>query len=155
MNRGLLLVALALAAAVGGGCSSKEGVGSDRVKICLAQDAPATGFVQTTVAGTGQMIYLSPDVILTGRHVKSAQLLKTADGLPAVGVAFTKSGKEKLARFTTEHKGQMLAIVVDGRVSIASAIAMPITDGNMLIGGRMTHEQAVSLAEALVAPPEK
>ena len=153
MTRGLLLIALALAFALDG-CSSKEGVGSDRVKFRLAQDAPAPGFVQAAVAGAGQTLYLSPDALLTGRDVKSAKLLKTSDGLPAVGVTFTKSGKEKLARFTTEHNGQFLAIVVDGLVSNVSSIRTPITDGNMLIGGQMTHEQAVALAEALVAPPK-
>jgi len=155
MTRGLLLIALALAAAGSSGCSSKEGVGSDRVKICLVLDAPAAGFVQATDPGTGQTIYLSPDAFLTGRDIQSAKLLKTADGLPAVGVGFTRAGKEKLARFTTEHKDQFLAIVVEGRVSNVSAIRTPIMDGNMLISGKMTHEQAIALAEALVAPPGK
>jgi preprotein translocase subunit SecD len=155
MTRALLLIALALAPTAGGGCSSKEGVGSDRVKIVLAQGAPAQGFVQAAAPETGQTVYLSTDAILTGRDIKSAELLKTSDGQPAVGVAFTPAGKEKLAHFTTEHSGQWLAIVVDGRVSNVSAIRMPITDGHMLIAGKMTHERAIALAEALVAPPGK
>ena len=72
---------------------------------------------------------------------------------PAVGVQFTKSGAEKLVRFTTENKGKRMAILVDGSVAVAPPIRMQLTEGKMLIGGKLTPERAAALAAALGSPP--
>jgi hypothetical protein len=38
-------------------------------------------------------------------------------------------------------------------VVVAPPIQMPLTEGQMLIGGKLTPERAAALAEALGSPP--
>jgi len=150
----LWLAALGLASALApiGGCGSDEGTGSDRAEIRLALNDPAPNFTRAEVEVTRQVVYLSPQVAMTGHDIKSAEVLQTLQG-PAVGVQFTKSGAEKLERFTSENKGKRMAILVDGSVAVAPPIQMQLTDGKMLIGGQLTPERAAALAKALGAPP--
>jgi preprotein translocase subunit SecD len=149
----IALLGIASALAVAGGCGSDEATGSDRSEIRLALDDPAPNFTRAEVEVTREVVYLSPQVALTGHDIKSAQVLQTADG-PAVGVQFTKSGGEKLRRFTTESKGKRMAILVDGGVVVAPPIRMQLTEGKMLIGGgKLTPERAEALAAALGSPP--
>ena len=149
------LVALGLAAALAamGGCGSDEATGTDRAEIRLALNDPAPNFTRVEVEVTREVVYLSPQVALTGHDIKSAEVLQTAEG-PAVGVQFTKSGAEKLGRFTTENKGKLMAILVDGRVAMAPPIRSQLTEGKMLLGGKLTPERAAALAEALGSPPD-
>jgi preprotein translocase subunit SecD len=118
----------------------------------LALNDPAPDFTRAEVEVTREVVYLSPKVVMTGRDIKSAEVLQTRDG-PAVAVQFTRAGTEKLASFTKENKGKRMAILVDGRVAVAPPILMPLGEGKMLIGAKLTPERAAALAEALGSPP--
>jgi preprotein translocase subunit SecD len=136
-----------------GGCGSDEGTGSDRAEIRLALSNPAPDFARAEVELTREVVYLSPQAALTGHDIRSAQVLQTLGG-PAVGVQFTRSGADKLDRFTRENKGKRMAILVDGAVVVAPPILMALTEGKMLIGGgKLTQERAEALAAALGSPP--
>jgi preprotein translocase subunit SecD len=152
MRLGLAVLGLAATLALIGGCGSDEATGSDRTEIRLALNDSAPNFMRAEVEVTREVVYLSPQVAMTGRDIKSAQVLQTRGG-PAVGVQFTWSGAVKLDRFTKENKGKRMAILVDGRVVVAPPIQMPLTEGQMLIGGKLTPERAAALAEALGSPP--
>jgi preprotein translocase subunit SecD len=152
MRRGLAALALGSALALIGGCGSDEGTGTDRAEIRLAMSDPVPNFTRAEVEGTREVVFLSPQAALTGRDIQSAQVLESPDG-PAVDVHFTKSGAEKIERFTRENKGKRMAIRVDGSVVVAPLIMMPIADGKMLISGKMTPQRAAALAAALGSPP--
>jgi preprotein translocase subunit SecD len=152
MRLWLVALGLAVAFAAMGGCGSDEATGSDRAEIRLALNDPAPNFTRAEVEVTREVVYLSPQVALTGHDIKSAEVLQTAEG-PAVGVQFTKPGSEKLGRFTTQNKGKLMAIVVDGTVAMAPPIRSQLTEGKMLLGGKLTPERAAALAKALGPPP--
>ena len=149
----LAALGMAAALALAGGCGSEEATGSDRAEIRLALNDPTPNFTRAEVELTREVVYLGPQVALTGHDIKSAEVLQTTDG-PAVGVQFTKPGAEKLERFTTENKGKRMAILVDGGVVVAPPIRMQLTEGKMLIGGgKLSPERAEALAKALGSPP--
>jgi len=152
--RTLLFVALGLISALvlaPGGCGSREPTGTERVQMRVARNNPAPNFEPVTIEKTHEIIYLSPDVAMTGRDVKSAEIMQSPDGW-AVAVHFTDSGADKLQQFTTANKGRRIAILVDGRVFVAPLIIEPLKDGQMLISRDLSASRARALAEAFSAP---
>jgi preprotein translocase subunit SecD len=53
------------------------------------------------------------------------------------------------AKITTEHKGEVLAIFLDGVAISSPVIQEPITDGKAIISGQFTPDQAKSLVRDL------
>ena len=65
----------------------------------------------------------------------------------ALSLTFTPARTDKLARFTKFHTGQIVGIIVDGRVVTAPLINQPITEGRGEISGgfgSLTAAQALA-----------
>ena len=92
---------------------------------------------------------------LTGQYLESAQLQFTSSGggqisgQPVVGITFNSEGRELFAQITREHKGQVLAIFLDGQVISSPVIQEVIMDGKAVISGSFTPEQAKELVRNL------
>lgn len=87
---------------------------------------------------------------LTGRYLYRAQVqFNQTTGEAAVGLDFNEEGKEIFARITREHKGEVLAIVLDGGVLSAPIIQDEIRDGKAQITGVFTPEEAKELVRNL------
>ncbi|MDW8102093.1 MAG: protein translocase subunit SecD [Anaerolineae bacterium] len=82
--------------------------------------------------------------IMTGKHLKSARVGSDEFGRPEIDFELTREGAEIFAKYTTEHQGEFLAIVMDGIVISCPQIKEPITDGM----GRITSEKGFTLEEA-------
>ncbi|NUN96455.1 MAG: protein translocase subunit SecD, partial [Candidatus Omnitrophica bacterium] len=70
---------------------------------------------------------------------------------PIVSMAFNKEGTKQFARITTENVNRNLAIVLDGVVYSAPNIRQPIRQGQAIIEGNFTTEEASKLAVVLEA----
>lgn len=82
--------------------------------------------------------------IMTGKHLKSAKVGSDEFGRPEIDFELTPEGTEIFARYTREHVGEFLAIVMDGMVISCPRIKEPITEGR----GRITSEKGFTLEEA-------
>ena len=73
------------------------------------------------------------NTIMTGRHLKDADL--STDNLGQVVIAFelTDEGAEIFRNYTTQHVGDIVAIVLDKEVVSAPVINQPITTGSGII----------------------
>jgi preprotein translocase subunit SecD len=69
----------------------------------------------------------------------------TNTNAPEVGFALTNEGGRKFAKFTGEHVGERLAVVLDGRVREVANIHEQIHDTGRISGGGMTEEAAKDL----------
>ena len=74
---------------------------------------------------------------------------RTLDGKPCVGVLLTEDGALKFARLTKSHVHEVLAIMIDGRVTMAPIIRSEITGGQAIIEGNFTEEEIGSIAKGL------
>jgi preprotein translocase subunit SecD len=93
-------------------------------------------------------VWISPDVALTNRDVAFAYADRTTEGKPCVRVFFTQEGTLKMARLTKSHIGELLAIMLDGRVAMAPKIWQEISREAM-INGNFTEEEARSIAKGI------
>ncbi|MCZ7553875.1 MAG: protein translocase subunit SecD [Anaerolineae bacterium UTCFX2] len=101
------------------------------------------------ITGTAAISQTFPTVI-TGADLRSVNVTTN----PTTGeyeVAFTLSpkGKDVFAAFTSKHVGDILAIVVDKEVISIPSINSPIPDGQGVINGNFSYEEANNLAVQL------
>lgn len=95
------------------------------------------------------------DTGLTGRFLEQAQLVfGTGRGHgfanePAVALQFNTEGGDRFATITREHRGEVLAIFLDGSPISTPVIQNEITDGKAQISGNFTPEEARSLVRNL------
>ncbi len=90
----------------------------------------------------------------TGQYLDSAALQFTTGGTqiagqPIVALTFNDQGRDLFAKITTEHKGEVLAILLDGQVISSPTIQDTITDGKAIISGSFTADQAKELVRNL------
>ncbi len=89
---------------------------------------------------------------LSGSDLKQSSVTFDSNtGKPDVALVFTASGAKKFADITTRNVGKPLAMVLDNYVIEAPTVSGPITQGNAVINGSFTTEQAKQLAIQLNA----
>lgn len=87
---------------------------------------------------------------ITGRYLSRAQVNFDPNTRAAnVGLTFNSEGKDLLKKITSEHKGEILAIILDGNVISAPVIQSEITDGQAVITGNFSPEEAKALVRNL------
>lgn len=87
---------------------------------------------------------------LSGRYLSRARVeFDPTTGAALVGLDFDKEGGELFAKITREHKGKVLAIVLDGAIISAPVIVDEILDGSAQITGSFTPEEAKELVRNL------
>ena len=89
------------------------------------------------------------DVILTGHEVVSANVTKDQNGQWAVALKFNEEGTKKFADATKELQGKKLYIYVGKEKLIDPTVQAHITNGETIITGGYTYEQAYDLAVAI------
>lgn len=87
---------------------------------------------------------------LTGRYLERAQVEFSPNTRQAyVGLTFNNEGAKLFADITKAHKGEVLAIFLDGEAISLPVIQSEITDGKAQITGNFTPEEAKTLVRNL------
>lgn len=87
---------------------------------------------------------------LTGKDVKKASLtFSSQDGKPQVALSFTDKGTKLFAEITKRNINKPLAIVIDNQLITAPIVQQEITDGNAVITGNFTVDEAKKLSIAI------
>jgi len=95
--------------------------------------------------------YEATAVVLSGANVKTAGVTVDEGNRPAVSLDFDPIGRESWATYTTENVGQYVVILLDNQVQSVAQIREPITDGQTIISGSFTAEEAKRLSAVLQA----
>ena len=97
----------------------------------------------------------SPDELfittgLSGRYLSRARVeFNPTTGAAVIGLEFNKDGGELFAQVTREHKGEILAILLDGAILSTPVIVDEISNGKAQITGSFTPEEAKNLVRNL------
>ena len=96
--------------------------------------------------------YLLGPAVLTGASLVNARVEMGGQfGLPHISIEFNREGAQTFAQVTGANIDRQLAIVLDGVVQSAPVIRSRIPDGNAIIEGQFSHEDARLLATVLRA----
>jgi preprotein translocase subunit SecD len=98
---------------------------------------------------SGDTYYLISRVsAVSGRDLRSAESGTEESGRPDVSFSLTRDGGDRFYKFTSEHIGEPLAIVLDGKVQEIANIKEAIRDTGR-ISGSFTEQQTKDLAMIL------
>lgn len=90
---------------------------------------------------------LEQDTGLTGKDVKKASVVfDQQSGLPQISLAFSEQGKKLFAQATEKNIGKPIGIFIDQNLISAPVVQQKIADGNAVITGNFTVEEAKQLA---------
>ena len=84
--------------------------------------------------------------VMTGASIKQVGVSDDALGRYHVAFELTPEGSRIFKDYTTQHSGELLAIVLDNIVISAPRIEEPITAGRGSISGNFTYDEAKNLA---------
>lgn len=131
--------------------------GAKRVRV----DIPGVENAEEAIKEIGQTAQLSfvdeaGKVLLTGDMVADAskqvgQTSQQGISEPYVALEFTEEGKQLFAEATKQNIGKQIAIVLDDEVVSAPVVNAEITDGNAIITGHFTPEEAEKTAALIRA----
>jgi preprotein translocase subunit SecD len=107
---------------------------------------PTVGEPETEVSDLESKIY---HTVMTGAVLKDAFVTRSQTGQLSVGFTLTDSGKDEFGTYTSQHIGELLAIVLDKQVISIPRIDSAITTGQGTITGSFTYEEANNLAVQL------
>ena len=131
--------------------------GQKRLKV----DIPGVENAEEAISEIGQTAQLSfvdesGKVLLTGDMVADArkqvgQVSQSGVSQSYVSLEFTEEGKQLFAQATKDNIGKQIAIVLDDEVVSAPVVNAEITDGNAMITGNFTPEEAERTASLIRA----
>jgi len=105
-----------------------------------------TGSVSDVITGTNTLLTQVWHTVLTGEDLESAVVQPDQTGGYVVDITLRGNGKDKLAEFSTNHVGDVLAIVLDKTVLNVPTIQGPLLEGTASITGGFDLESANALA---------
>lgn len=92
------------------------------------------------------------DTGLTGEQLDRADVVfEPNTGLPTVSLTFNKDGKDLFATITKENVGKTVAIYLDGSIISSPVVQTEIANGEAIISGDFTLQEAQDLAQRLNA----
>jgi preprotein translocase subunit SecD len=92
------------------------------------------------------------DTGLTGQQLESAQVVFNGQtNLPEVSLKFNDEGKELFKNVTEKNVGKQVAIFLDGSIISAPVVQDVIRNGEAVINGKFTTQEARELAQRLNA----
>jgi preprotein translocase subunit SecD len=141
------LTGLALAVLLGAGCASAPKI-TLRLHEQVSGSLPAGRIREIEVASTGQQLTIDPFPALTEKDVLEAQLFPTAGG-DAVLLRFDLHGANLLDELTTRARGEYVVVLWDERPVAAVLLNERITNGQFLLEGDFTDEEAKAIVESL------
>lgn len=117
--------------------------GARRIRIDIPGKFESKAIIET-VTKTGELKFVGPDnnTILTGQDVKNATTSFDELGKPVISLEFNESGTKKFAEATEKFIGQQIAIYMDEQMLTNPTVQSVITNGQAVITGSMTVEEA-------------
>lgn len=107
-------------------------------------------FDEKVATSTPIYLLLTKETGLTGKHIKKASVqFDSQTGKPQVGLNFNNAGAKIFADITKRNINKPVGIFIDGAILSAPIVQQEILDGNAVISGNFTIEEAKKLSIAI------
>ncbi|MBO5207996.1 MAG: protein translocase subunit SecD [Lachnospiraceae bacterium] len=135
--------------------SQTDSEGNQNYEGGYGVDADGNIIVMYQLTKTLEELQADGSIVLTGNEVDSAQAGSQQDSMGnseyVVQLTLTKEGTQAFADATTKayEAGETIAIYYDGEIISAPNVQSAITDGNAVITGQSSFEEAEQLASTI------
>lgn len=103
---------------------------------------------KVNIATSSGFVAFDSNPLLTGKDVKKASVsIDSTSGKPQVSLEFSKEGNKKFAEATKRNVGKPIGIFLDDFVLSTPIVQQEILDGNAVINGSFTTDEAKKLAQ--------
>ena len=118
---------------------------------------PGNEYQSTEADENGAPVYKTPinetkTVLMDGSVIKSAksEIRQNGDTAePVIVLEFTAEGTEKFKSLTERYTNKIISIWLDDEMLAAPTVQVPITDGQVIVSGSFTIEEATKLANQI------
>ena len=114
------------------------------------EDNALLDYEKLKVANTDTYLNVNKEIVLDGNFLEDAYV-SYYEGKPVVSFYFNKIGTKKFAEITKNNIGKILGIVLDNEIVTAPVINTPIFNGNAIITGDFSVEEANRISTLLKA----
>src|SRR6202051_1120841 len=135
---------------LGGPYASEQAMLQEKGGVLPPDAIPLPGHGAPGAAGGDQSWYLVSRIsAVRGKDLRDAQASTDQNGQPDVRFQLTGEGGQRFYNFTSNHVGERLGVVLDGKVQEVANIKEAIRDTGEISGGSMTQQQAKDLSMIL------
>jgi preprotein translocase subunit SecD len=107
-----------------------------RFEIRAAAGDSVSGWQKMALPDGDGSVWVAPDASLTSSDIARAQPATSPDGHPAVAIALTDAGAAKMRELSAAQDGNLIAMVLDGKVIWAPVVRGEIGRNALITGGR-------------------
>ena len=106
-----------------------------RFEVRLAEDQPTPGLREARIGDSDRVIYLHEEIIVTNDDIAQSSVVQ-GDGPSRfnVEVQFNAAGARKMRQATASHRGEPVAILIDGAVVMAPIVRSVVSDSAVISG---------------------
>jgi hypothetical protein len=126
-----------------------------RLELHLVGSGPGPGLSEMRDLDPSQPVYVRNSPVITNADIAHARATSYA-GAPAVGLAFTKMGANRLCDITSANIGKPMGVLVDGKLVNVATIRERLTcgaPGRAHITGNFSYDEAKRIAATFPAEP--
>ena len=102
-----------------------------------------------TVSNSTDTVFIYPTPIITIKDFRQVKVVKGDFGSYAVEITLNESGAEKFAVATEKWIYKRLAMMINGKLTMAPTVQSKITGGKLWISYNMTKAQAVEIRKQI------
>ncbi|MFZ4599118.1 MAG: hypothetical protein ACOYNN_10765 [Terrimicrobiaceae bacterium] len=103
---------------------------------------------QIELVNPQKKIFIRKVPVLNERDIKAFLPFPGRDGMIGAYFVLDPHGADKLLQFTTESRGQLATVMINGRVAAAMRVETPVKDGIFLVPGGILPSEIVRLEQA-------
>ena len=92
-------------------------------------------------------IYIRKVPVITERDIKSFLPFPGENGMVGAYFRLDPHGADKLQQYTTEDRGRLAVVLVNGRVACVLQVVKPVTDGILYVKSGLQPEEIPRLAQ--------
>ena len=102
-----------------------------------------------TLSNSTDTVFINPTPIITLKDFKLVRVIKGDFGTYAIEIVLNESSAQKFEIATEKWIGKRLAMVVDGKLTMAPTVQSKITGGRLSISSSMTKAEAKEMKRLL------
>jgi hypothetical protein len=122
------------------------------IRLHLAAGSEREGW-QVLQDEYGRPVYIEPTPAFSDADVVDVRTL-LSDERNIVILYFSWTAAERLERFTTDHIGSRLAVLVDNHLVVSPVIARPVTEGALALDVGLSREVALRIMRGYAVPTD-
>lgn len=131
---------------------SLPGVSNPEEALDLIGQTASLDFYDLPIATDSATINDLKPTGLTGKDLKKSSVgFDSQTGKPQINLQFTEGGGKKFGEITSRNIGKPVWILLDGAVQMSPTVQQAILDGNAVINGEYTIEEAKNIVIMLNA----